>query len=63
MKRKKVRVVRVTETEFKLSDGRAYQHFEKLDTVPTVAEFQEIYDYWFKILKGGRLVGKADRDK
>jgi len=63
MKRKKVRVVQVTETDFRLSDGRVYQHLERLDVVPTVIEFQKIYDYWFKMLKGGRLAGKIDRNK
>lgn len=30
-----VRVVRVTRTEFELSDGRVYQHVVELDEVPT----------------------------
>lgn len=39
-------VVRVTQTEFELDDGRVYQHPVALDYVPTVEEFQSIYDYW-----------------
>lgn len=47
-----VKVVRVTATEFELSDGRVYEHpvpFEP-DEVPTPDEFQEFYDHWKRIL-------------
>ena len=43
---KKAMVVRVTETEFELEDGRVYPHLIVLDDVPTVEEFQGIYDHW-----------------
>ena len=43
-------VVRVTRTEFELDDGRVYQHPVVLDNVPTVEEFQSIYDHWRVIL-------------
>jgi hypothetical protein len=41
------RVVRVTDTEFELSDGSVHPHFERLDYVPTIEQFQQWYDYWF----------------
>jgi len=64
MKKKKVKVICVTETEFELNDGRVFQHPEKLDDVPTVDEFQRIYDYWSEILKGNvTVVRKIDRNK
>lgn len=44
-------VIRVTDTEFELSDGRIYQHVEKLDYAPSVEEFQETYMKWFTIFK------------
>ena len=48
----KKKVVRVTKEEFELDDGTIYQHFEKLDIVPTVEEFQDIYDNWYnKLMK------------
>ncbi|NEP00380.1 MAG: hypothetical protein F6K58_17205 [Symploca sp. SIO2E9] len=52
MSRDKVEVVRVTATEFELSDGRVYQHPVKLepDEIPTLEEFQEYYDYWQNLL-------------
>ena len=36
-------VVRVTETEFELSDGRIFEHLEPFDIVPSVEEFNETY--------------------
>jgi len=46
MEIKPVRVVRVTKTEFELEDGRIYEHPVDLDEVPTIEEFQKIYDEW-----------------
>ena len=46
---KRAMVIRVTETEFELEDGRIYQHPVALDDVPTVEEFQGIYDHWYAI--------------
>ena len=46
---KKAMVVRVTEAEFELEDGRIYPHLVVLDDVPTVEEFQSIYDHWFAV--------------
>lgn len=37
-------VVRVTKTEFELDDGRIFPHPVELDEVPSVEEFQKIYD-------------------
>jgi len=41
---KKPMVVRVTKTEFELDDGRIFPHPVELDDVPTIEEFQKIYD-------------------
>lgn len=46
MSNEKPKVVRVTRTEFELSDGQVFQHVVELDEVPTVEEFQEFYDHW-----------------
>ena len=48
---KRVKVVRVTHTEFELEDRRVYQHPVELDDVPTVEEFQALYDKWQTILE------------
>jgi len=44
MKGKKPMVVRVTKEEFELDDGRIFPHVIELDEVPTIEEFQKIYD-------------------
>jgi len=44
MKEKKPMVVRVTKDEFELDDGRIFPHVVELDDVPTIEEFQKIYD-------------------
>ena len=51
MKEKKPVVVRVTKTEFELDDGRVFPHPVELDEVPTVEEFQKIYDKSRKLIK------------
>ena len=44
-------VVRVTNTEFELDDGRVFPHPVELDDVPTVEEFQKIYDKSRKLVQ------------
>jgi hypothetical protein len=51
MKDKKPMVIRVTKTEFELDDGRVFPHPVELDEVPSVEEFQKIYDKSRKLVK------------
>jgi hypothetical protein len=44
------KVVRVDEKEFETEDGAVYPHLIELEEVPTVEEFQKIYDYWRTVL-------------
>ena len=44
-----MRVVRVTATEFELEDGRVYQHPVRLERVPSLKQFQAIYDRWERV--------------
>jgi hypothetical protein len=48
---KKPMIIRVTKTEFELDDGRIFQHPVELDDVPTIEEFQKIYDRSRKIVQ------------
>jgi len=48
MKVQTMRVVRVTKTEFELADGRVYDHPIELEEVPSLEEFQAVYDEWVK---------------
>jgi len=52
MSQDKVKVIRVTATEFELNDGRTFEHPIPLeaDEIPTPEEFQEYYDHWKSIL-------------
>jgi len=48
------RIVRVDQFEFETDDGSVYQHPEQLDVVPSVEEFQKIYDNWTIIINDER---------
>ena len=50
------KVVRVTEDEFELDDGRIFPHVERLKEVPTIEEFQKIYDEWVKTFQEKGLI-------
>lgn len=56
-----VKVIRVDAHEFELEDGRIYQHPVELepDEVPSIAEFQVIFDRWHKIIQDEISNGKA----
>lgn len=41
---KKMKVVRVDKYEFELENGQIFEHIEPLDEIPTLEEFQEIYN-------------------
>jgi hypothetical protein len=51
-----MKVIRVTKTEFELEDGRVYEHPVELNEVPSLEDFQAIYDEWvekFQEMFGG----------
>jgi len=48
---KRMTIKRVTRTEFETDDGRVFEHPVELDDVPTVEEFQSVYDKWFQVFK------------
>lgn len=41
---KRMKVVRVNKYEFELEDGQVFEHIEPLEEVPTLEEFQRVYD-------------------
>lgn len=41
---KKMKVIRVDKYEFELENGQVFEHIEPLDEVPTLEEFQKVYD-------------------
>lgn len=62
MKVKSMKVVRVTKTEFELEDGRVYDHPIELEDVPSLEDFQAVYDEWVNKFQDmfGSDDGKAD---
>jgi hypothetical protein len=48
---KRAMVTRVTKTDFELDDGRVYQYPFELDRVPTIEEFQRIYNHWRELFE------------
>lgn len=46
-----MKVVKVTKKYFELEDGRIFEHPEPLDKVPSLEEFQKMYDKWKYILE------------
>jgi hypothetical protein len=43
------KIVRVSKTEFETADGNIRPMLFDLDEIPTVEEFQDIYDDWFNV--------------
>jgi len=44
-------IVRVTKTEFETDNGVIHPIEFELDEVPTIEEFQRIYDEWFRLFQ------------
>jgi hypothetical protein len=45
-----MKIVRITADEFETEDGNIYKHTIPLKDIPSLEEFQEIYDKWFNML-------------
>ncbi|MGD9209213.1 MAG: hypothetical protein PVI90_00480 [Desulfobacteraceae bacterium] len=60
-----MKVVRVTETEFEMEDGRIYDHPVELDSIPSLQDFQALYDEWVKKFQEmfGSDDGKTDNSQ
>lgn len=41
---KHMKIMRVTKYEFETEDGQIFEHIIPLDSVPTLDEFQKMYD-------------------
>lgn len=62
MRIRSMKVVRVTKKEFELEGGRVFEHPVELEKVPTVKEFQAIYDSWAETFQKmfGELNGEVE---
>ena len=52
----KKKIISVTKTEFVTEDGTVYPILFELDEVPTVEEFQGIYDDWLQVFQQKELL-------
>jgi len=59
---KKTVIVQVTPTTFKTADGREIPHPIPFDPeeVPSVKEFQQIYDRWVEVFRQEGLISSSD---
>lgn len=48
----RLKVVRVTQEEFELSNGAVYPHMVPLEDTPTIEEFQATYDQMADLFAG-----------
>ena len=51
MKSTPKQITRITKTEFETNDGVIHPIPFELDEIPTLEEFQRIYDDWFQIFQ------------
>lgn len=52
-------IVKVSETEFETDDGVVYPIPFELENVLSVAEFQKIYDEWFRLFQQKELISST----
>lgn len=43
------KIVKVTKTEYETSDGTVHPIMFELDEIPTIKDFQIIYDEWLQV--------------
>ena len=55
-------ITRVTKTEFETADGAVHPIPFELDHVPTVEEFQKIYDEWLGVFQEKGLIKKESNE-
>lgn len=50
------KIIRVSKTDFETDDGAVYPMMFDLDELPTVEEFQSIYDEWLQVFRDKELL-------
>ena len=59
MSRKPKMIVRITKTEFETDDGIVHPIPFELDKIPTIEEFQRIYNQWFELFQSQKLIDEG----
>lgn len=60
MSRNPKMIVRVTKTEFETDDGVIHPIPFELDEIPSVEDFQRIYDEWYRYFQKNKLIKDGD---
>ncbi|MBD3262229.1 MAG: hypothetical protein GF334_11285 [Candidatus Altiarchaeales archaeon] len=55
------KIVKVTKEYFETEDGKQHPMMFELDEVPTVEEFQEVYDEWVKVFQEKGLIANGTK--
>jgi hypothetical protein len=50
------KIVRITKTEFETDDGTIHPMLFELDEIPTLEDFQKIYDEWISVFQEKELM-------
>jgi hypothetical protein len=50
------KITKVTKTEFETDDGTVHPVMFELDEIPSVDEFQKIYDEWLQVFQDKELL-------
>ena len=56
-----MKIISVTKSEFVTEDGTVHPILFELDEVPTVEEFQAIYDDWLQVFHDKELLGNEPK--
>jgi len=49
-------IIRITKTEFEMEDGTIHPIPFELEEIPSIEEFQKIYDQWFRLFQQKELL-------
>lgn len=49
-------IIKITKTEFETEDGAIHPIPFELEEIPSIEEFQEIYDQWFRLFQQKELL-------
>ena len=53
-------ITRLTRTEYEMDDGTVYPIPFEMDKLPTIEEFQAIYDEWLGLFQQKKLIVNED---
>ena len=55
------KIVKVTKEYFETEGGKQHPMMFELDEIPTVEEFQEVYDEWVKVFQEKGLIANGTK--